>query len=92
MAPGAVFTVTIVVAEQLPIVYDIVAVPTALPVTVPPVVTDTIPDALLLQEPPEVASVSVALPPRQSVTAPGVMAAGPESTVNVSRAIQVPIL
>jgi len=91
IAPGAVFTVTTLVTKQLPIAYVIVAVPTAMPVTIPPVVTETIVGALLLQVPPGVASESVALPPRQSVTTVGAIAAGAGLIVTIRVEVQEPI-
>lgn len=76
MAPGAVFTVAMVDTEHPAIVYNIVAVPTELPVTTPPAETDAMPVALLLHAPPAVASVKVVVPPKQTVTGVGAMAIG----------------
>lgn len=83
IAPGAVLIVATVLAEQPEIVYLIVAVPTALPVTMPPAETEAIPEALLLQAPPGVASVKAAVPPKHTVTGVGVIAAGVALTVTV---------
>ena len=66
--------------------------PTVLPVATPPEVIETIPVELLLHTPPEVASVSVALPPTHMPTGFGVIPEGPDSTVNVSRTMHEPIL
>ncbi len=85
IVPGALFTVATVVTEQPAIVYEIVAVPTVLPVTTPPDVTEAMPEALLLHAPPAVASVSVAAPPKQIVTGVGVTAAGVGLTVTVTK-------
>lgn len=59
-----------------------VAVPPAIPVTTPPLLTVAMPAALLLHVPPPVAHASVAVAPWHSVTAvAGVIAAGVANTV-----------
>ena len=57
IAVGCVFTVTTVVTAQVPIVYDIVDVPTFPPVTTPPLVIVATVVVTLLHVPPPVASV-----------------------------------
>ena len=61
-----------------------VAVPTPFPVTTPPDVIDAMPALLLLQMPPPVASVKVALPPRHILMGTGVIAAGLGPTLTVA--------
>ena len=91
IAPGAVFTVATVVAEHPAIVYNIVAVPTELPVTTPPAVIEATPVVLLLHAPPLDASVKVAVPPRQTVTGVGLIAEGVALTVTVVVEEHVPM-
>ena len=83
MATGAVFTVTTNVAEQLPMVYDIVDVPAVDPVTVPSVPTVATMMLLLVQTPPVVASVSAVVVPWQITFVP-VITAGCKFTVTVA--------
>ena len=85
MATGAVFTVTTSVAEQLPMVYDIVDVPGVDPVTVPSVPTVATRVLLLVQTPPAVASVSAVVVPWQIIFVP-VITAGCKFTVTVAMA------
>ena len=89
-ADGSAFTVFIIVAVLLQpvlpsvIVYPIVAVPAAMPVTTPPA-TVAVPGALLLQVPPVAASVSVVVEPAHSLAVPVIGAtAGPASVVHVT--------
>lgn len=89
--PGAVFTVATVDAEHPAIVYNIVAVPTEFPVITPPAVIEAMPEALLLHAPLPVASVKVAVPPRQTVTGLGLIAEGVALTVTVVVEEQVPM-
>ena len=79
---GWVVTVTIFVATQLPIVYDIVDVPTLilLAVTVPSVPTVATVVVVLLHVPPPVASVSAVVAPSHNVGVP-VIATGCVFTV-----------
>ena len=66
MATGVMLTVTSLVAEQPEaVVYDMVAAPALIPVTVPEVPTLAMPGLPLLQVPPGVASASDAVPPTQ---------------------------
>ena len=90
-AAGAAMTVTIVVAEQLPSEYAMVAVPAATPLTIPPDVTVAMLVALLLHVPPVTASVSVIVVPVQTADEDGEMAAAPDITVTVLIAKQLPI-
>ena len=80
IATGCVFTVTICAATQLPIVYDITDVPTALPVTTPPTVIVATVVVPLLHTPPLMASVSAVVKPTQTEGVP-VIAAGCVFTV-----------
>ena len=68
------------------------AVPTALPVTMPPDVIEAMPDALLLQAPPVVASVRPEVPPKHTVTGTGAIGAGVALTEIVAVAGQAPIV
>ena len=91
MAVGCVFTVTVVVAAQLPIVYDIVEVPIfmVLAVTVPPVLIVATVVVTLLHTPPPVASVSVMDALWQIGVLP-LIAAGKVVTVTTCVATQLP--
>ena len=84
-------TVTIVVAAQLPIVYDMVEVPVliVLAVTVPPVLIVATVVVTLLHTPPPVASVSVIDAPWQMGVLP-LIAAGKVVTVTICVATQLP--
>ena len=92
IAVGCVFTVTVAVAAQLPIVYDTVEVPVLilLAVTVPPVLIVATVVVTLLHTPPPVASVSVIELPWQMGVLP-LMAAGKVVTVAICVATQLPI-
>ena len=92
IAVGWVFTVTVVVAAQLPIVYDTVEVPVLilLAVTVPPVLIVATVVVTLLHTPPPVASVSVMDAPWQIGVLP-LIAAGKVVTVTTCVATQLPI-
>jgi hypothetical protein len=79
IAAGCGFTVTIFVDAQLPIVYDIVAVPVPAPVTIPPTTVATV-VIVLLHVPPPVASVSAVVAPWHTVAVP-VIVAGSAPTV-----------
>ena len=79
IAAGPAFTVTMRVAAQPAIVYIMVAVPGALPVTTPPT-TDAMPAAELLQAPPVEVVASVVVCPWHTDAVP-VMAAGAVVTV-----------
>jgi len=78
----AVLTVTTFVAEQLPVVYEIVVVPFTKPETIPDELTVATEVLLLLQVPPDVAEASDIVVPRQSVVGP-LIAAGEAFTVMV---------
>ena len=90
IAAGCVFTVTIFVATQLPIVYDIVEVPTLilLAVTVPSVPTVATVVVVLLHVPPPVASVSAVVAPWHTLAMP-VIATGCVFTVTTVVAKQL---
>jgi hypothetical protein len=91
IAAGAETTVTALPTAQEPRVYEIFAVPTPAPVTVPPI-TVAIAPLLLLHTPPGVASVSTVVPPKQTDTGvPGLIATGVVFTVTVDVVVQVPI-
>jgi len=78
MEAGVLFTVNVVVAIQLPMLYVIVAVPALAPVAVPvdePIVAT--PVLLLLQVPPLTELVSVALLPTQTDIVPPIDAGDP---------------
>ena len=62
MADGPANTVTILVAGQLPMVYDMMAVPGVTPVTTPPATVAT-PAAELLHTPPVVVEDNVVVRP-----------------------------
>jgi len=91
IATGCVFTVTVFVTKQLPITYDIVAVPTELPVTVPSVPTVATPVFELLHTPPPVASVSAVVDPWHTLAVP-VIAAGCVFTVTTAVEVHAPPL
>ena len=59
MGAAPAITVTVLVAEQVPSVYEIVVTPTPAPVTTPPDVTVAIPVDILLHVPPGVGSANV---------------------------------
>lgn len=65
----------VVVIQPVPIVYVIVALPVATPVTTPPVLTIAVAISLLLHAPPAVASVTLVVKPRHTFPLP-VIAAG----------------
>jgi hypothetical protein len=80
IAAGRALTVTGAVTKQVPIAYDIVAVPAATPVTTPPA-TLAVPEALLLHVPPPVAFVKVVVLPTHTAADKGDIAAGVILTV-----------
>ena len=92
MTDGVPATLTISVTVQLPKVYDIIAILAATPLTTPPDDTVAMPVALLLQVPPEVASVNDSVVPLQIVADDGEIAPGPEVTTTDSIAKQPPIV
>jgi hypothetical protein len=79
IAEGKAFTVTTALTTQLPIAYDIVAVPEATPETRPPKTVATA-VLLLLHEPPPGLDTNEVVVPAQSVIVP-VIAAGIVLTV-----------
>jgi len=91
---GCTVTVLVVVFEQLPLVAvkEIVALPSAAPVTVavePAPATLAVPLALLLQAPVAALLVSVMFPPRHTLGPPDILpAAGNGSTVSTVVAAQ----
>ena len=89
MAAGAAATVTGALTMQLPMEYDIVAVPAASPVTVP-LTTVATPGALLVHIPPPVASVNDIVVPAHIAAETGANATGPGLTVTDSVATQAP--
>ena len=80
-------TVTIIVAEQPPFAYEIVAVPPATPVTVPSVPTVAMPALLLPHTPPPAASVNAKVDPAHTGALP-VIGVGNAVTVTVAVAVQ----
>ena len=77
---GKGFTVTIVVAAQEPIVYEMTDVPPVTPVTTPVALTIATAGVTLDQTPPSVGSLNVVVEPAQSIAVP-VMADGVKFTV-----------
>ena len=90
MATGVGLTVTIAVAAQLPIVYDMVVVPRPTPVTLPK--PSTVPTVTIVLDhvPPAVASVSAVVKPSHTASEP-VIAAGCRFTVTIVVTAQLPI-
>jgi len=86
IAGGAVLTVTTIEALQPPMVYNILAVPPATPVTTPVAgLTVAVPVAEELHTPPGVPSVSVVVPPTQVSAVPDIaVTAGLTFTVAVA--------
>jgi hypothetical protein len=72
MAGGSGFTVTTAVLKQDPIVYEIVAVPSVTPVTLPDVTPTETFELLLLHVPPDVVLVRAIVEPRHTVVAPAI--------------------
>jgi hypothetical protein len=70
MAAGAGLIVIVMVAAQPAIVYDIVAVPAAIPLTTPEPVTLAVDGALLLHVPPGVPADSIVVAPVQPLLLP----------------------
>lgn len=84
-------SVAVAVPQKLLTVYNIVAVPEAIPVTTPEPLTSAMPGALLLQTPPVTASVSeVVLPAHRVVVPDTVPAEGGAATDNSTTANDVP--
>src|SRR4029453_4143993 len=90
-------TVTICVSTAVPqlfaTVYDIIAVPAAIAVTMPPALTVAIPDAPELQEPPPTELLNVMVLPVQTVDVPVIVPAfGSGLTVTICVSTAVPQL
>ena len=83
IAPGARTVIVVVTGVQPVVVYDMVTAPGLTPYTIPADASIVAIDVLLvLQTPPEVASVIVVVPPTQTVTPlDGAIAAGGTPTV-----------
>ena len=69
---GEGFTIIVFETPQEPRKYPMVTVPGSIPVTTPPVVTLAIDGLLLLQPPPDDASVNVIAEPWQTVVEPAI--------------------
>ena len=91
IAAGCTFTVTVAVAAQLPIVYDIMELPDEIPVTTPVPLTVAMPPLTLVHAPPIVASVRFVDDKSHSVNVP-VIAAGSMFTVTVAVEAQLPMV
>ena len=73
MPAGCVFTVYVLTEEQVPRIYDMVAVPADMPVTTPDVFTVAISALPLLHVPLAVASLSVVVAPAHTVLVPVIL-------------------
>ena len=83
---GKGFTVTTVVAEHPPIVYEMMAVPPNVPTPVTTPVDETVatPVALLLQVPPDVASNKVVVLPVHTEVVPVIAGGAVQATVMIA--------
>ena len=92
IAAGTVITVTTLVAEQLPTLYVMVAVPGDTPNTMPAVgVTAATDGLLLLHVPPDTVLVRIIVEPTHTLEGPPI-AGGPVVTVTVVLAKQLPTI
>ena len=91
IATGLELTVIAAVDEQVPTVYDIVAVPAETPCTVPDATLATA-VLVLLHKPPDVASVKLVVVPVHTLAEVDVIAAGPAITVTDLVTEQLPRL
>ena len=89
---GELFTVTVAVAEQVPLEYVIEATPTPVPNTIPvvPAVTTDTEEDVLLHVPPDVTSLKVSVEPRHMAEDTGVMEDSAVLTVTVFVTEQIP--